>query len=414
MTTAPHSPAPPASRFLWALRFYVRPLTAAAFVTLFLTSVAFGRIVVAPPSFTATAAVIATNLEFSAERVPRLAEAVFQQDSVLDEALQSGRLPWSIDELRDDHADVTPLEDNVLITVEGIAPTAELAVRTANSVAEALAGGLQRSGTEATFTVQDRAERAEQDPVLLPVILTLVAGLLGATAVVLGLAALLLALCRPVTRPSEAAMATGVRVLTVVDVPRRGTAFLPLPGLEALQRTMDERGGRLVLMTSTFDAAPLRTAVAESYAYLLSLSRDTTFVGSDSARQADSSVLAGSRVVAHARTDVLMPAAGTTVVDGFDDEGAAWRVSLPAGSLGVVVVAEGTRQDRIVPELERLDPDDLAGVVFVARQGSRRRHRKRRARYTAPTRWADRTGALQPGRAPAVEAGPSSAASPGA
>jgi capsular polysaccharide biosynthesis protein len=368
-------PAAPAGRLLWALRFHGRALAVVALLTLLLTAVAVGRLVLAPPTYTATAAVIATDLEFSAERVPRLAAAVARQDSVLAEVVRRGRLPWSVDQLRDEHLVVSPIEDNVLTVVEGSAEQPQLAVRTANSTAEALAAALQRSGTEATFSVQERALRAVQDDVLIPVAVTAVAGLAGTAAVVVGAALLLLALRRPVTHPDEATRLTGLAVLTVLEMPRRGRPRWPVSGLLPLRRALDSRGAHTVVLTSTPDGASYRTAAAESYAHLLGLHGDATLVPCGSGRPLPPAMLDASRVVLHDRSEVLPADAGATVVDGFDDERAAWRESLPSGAAGVVVVVEGARQDDVARAVARFAPEDLPGLAFVVRRGSRRRAR---------------------------------------
>jgi capsular polysaccharide biosynthesis protein len=369
--TTPETPAPPGSRLLWALRFHARPLSAAALLTLLLTALAVGRLLLAPPTYTATAAVIATDLEFSAERVPRLAAAVAGQDSVLTDAVRRGGLPWSLEELRDEHVVVTPLEENVLVVIEGRDTNPQLAIRTANSVAEALATALERSGTAASFAVQERARRAAQDDRLVPVAVTAVAGLMDTAAVVVGLAALLLAARRPVTQVAEATQLTGVPVLTVVQLPRRRRPSRPLTGLAALQRSLHPRRAGTVLLTTTPDGAAVRMAVAESYAHLLGLQAEVTLVPSGPAEQVPSQILDDSRVLLHDRAQTLPADAGTVVVDGFDDEQGTWREPLPTGSTGVVVVPEGARQDHLLAVVARFVPEDLAGLVFVTRRGHR-------------------------------------------
>lgn len=380
-------PAVPGGRLLWALRFHRRALALAALLPLLLTAGAIARLVLAPPIYTATAAVIATDLEFSAERVPRLAAAVASQDSVLAEVVRRGQLPWSVDQLRDEHLAVSPIEDNVLIVVEGSAEQPRLAVRTANGTAEVLAAALQRSGTEATFSVQERAVRAVREGVLVPVAVTAVAGLVATAAVVVGLALLLLALRRPITSPGEAAQSTGMAVLTVLDLPRRGRPRWPVSGLAPLRRSLDGRNAHTVVLTSTPDGAPYRTAVAESYAHLLGLHGDATLVPCGSGRPLPPAMLDTSRVVLHDRGQVLPADAGAVVVDGLDDEQAVWRESLPSGAAGVVVVVEGARQDDAARAVARFSPEDLAGLVFVARRGARRRVRAGGA--GRPSRWVD-------------------------
>lgn len=368
--TTPDTPAPPGSRLLWALRFHSRALSAAAALLLLLTALAVARLVLAPPTYTATAAVIATDLEFSAERVPRLAEAIYRQDSVLADAIRRGQLPWSVDVLRDEHAKLIPLEDNVLVIVEGTAQRPGLAVRTANSVATALAVALQRSGTAATFSVQERAVRAVQDPIWIPLGVTVVAGLLATAAAVLGLAGLLLAMRRPVTRVSEAAQLTGAPVLTVVDVPRRGRPAWPLSGVPALQRALQARGAATVVLTTTPGGGQVRTAVAENYAHLLGLHKDATLVPYPGA-QIPPALLDESRVLIRHRGSAATGDADSdaTVVDGFEDESATWRQSLTPGALGVIVIVEGARHDDVAAAVARFVPEDLAGVVFAARRG---------------------------------------------
>jgi capsular polysaccharide biosynthesis protein len=384
--TAPETPAPPGSRLLWALRFHARPLSAAALLTLLLTALAVGRLLLTSPTYTATAAVIATDLEFSAERVPRLAAAVAGQDSVLTDAVRRGGLPWSLEELRDEHVVVTPLEENVLVVIEGRDTSPQLAVRTANSVAEALAAALQRSGTAASFAVQERARRAVQEDRLVPVAVAAVAGLMGTAAVVVGLAALLLAARRPVTQVAEATQLTGVPVLTVVQLPPRSRPSGPLTGLAALQRSLHPRRPRTVLLTTTPGGAAVRTAVAEGYAHLLGLQADVTLVPSGPAEQVPSQILDDSRVLLHDRTQTLPADAGTVVVDGFDDEQGTWREPLPTGSTGIVVVPEGARQDDLLTVVARFVPEDLAGLVFVTRRGHRRNPGG--AGTDAPSRWS--------------------------
>ena len=386
-----HDPEPqPGSRLLWALRFHGRAVGALALLLLFLTSVAVGGMYVAPPTYTATASLIATDLEFSADRLPRLAEAIYAQDTVLRDAVGRGSLPWTVDDLRDDHSGVTPLEDNVLVNVDGTARTEDLAVRTANAVAESLVDALNRSGTEATFSVQERATRALEDDLRVAMVLTVLGGLLSTIAGVLGLAALLLALRRPVTRPSEAVSATGVQVLTVVEVPRYARPVLPLHGLDALQRSLFTRGAYITVLTTTMRDADLRTAVAASYALLLGQDAPATLVPAASTSVQTAELVKGTRVGLHDRSQLLPADAGLVVVDGFDHENAAWRESLPDHVAGVIVVPEGTRRDDLALVMDRFVPEDLAGLVFVSRIGSRRRHVRRRRQGQLRTRWTDR------------------------
>ena len=382
--TTPHDESPGGSRLLWALRYHARLLVVAALLVLALTAAAVGRLLLLPAEHTATAAVIATDLEFSAERVPRLAAAIYQQDGVLTDALRRGQLPWTVDQLRDEHSDVVPLEDNVLINVVGRAQDPALAVRAANSLADALADALRRSGTEATFTVQASALRAVQDSRLVPLAVTVLGGLVAAVAVVLGLAALLLALRRPVTRPGEARRLTGAEILSVVHLPRRGRTVEPLPGLAALQLELDRRAADVVLMTTTAGADAVRSAVAVSYAHAVGLSHDVTLVGSTTAVDLVLNLPDDSRVLEHDRVLPLPAESGRTVVDGFDDELAAFREPLPPRGVVVLVLPEGAARDKVLAVLDRCRPQDLAGLVFVSRLGRRGRHRGLPA---GPARW---------------------------
>jgi capsular polysaccharide biosynthesis protein len=380
----------PESRLLWALRFHARALGLLALLTLALTALAVALLVLSPPSYEARAAVIATDLEFSAERVPRLAEAIVQQDAVLEDALARGRLPWDVDELRDEHVEVVPLEDNVLVNVDGTARDPELAMDTANAVADALAAALRRSGTEATFSVQSRATRAVPEDRLVPVAVTVVAGLVATATAVVGLAALLLALRRPLVAPRELAAVTSAPVLAVLDPPRRHGGGLPLPGTARLQRAVDQRGARTVVVAGPPGATRKVSAVAMSLAQRLGLDRDTTLVVADASPQAAADVPDDTHVLLHRRDEPLPTDAGTVVVDGLGENRPAWQEWLPADGLGVVVLPEGVRRDEAAEAVDAFSPGDV-GVVFVSRR--RRQRAAERASAAGPVRG---TGPVEP------------------
>jgi capsular polysaccharide biosynthesis protein len=360
------------SRFWWAMRRYRRLAGGLFLVVLALTAVLVGRQAMASPTYEASALVIANRLDFRAEQLPRLAEEIFTKDSVAQDAIAAGKLPWTREQLLEDHAELTPLEENVLLEVTGRARDPRLAARTANSLASALAEALNRPGAGVgVFSVQHQAAIPTRPASSGFPVAELVGGFAGATAVSLGAVGLVLAVRRPLIEPGEAGEATGTPVVGVVlignaSAAKRSEPVRPedVPGLAALCRTLfpDGRGG--YVLSAPPEDGERRSGLAAWLVRALEEHGSVVVVPQTGAPCAVAAH-AGDAVTVAQRPFEKVPPDAAIVVDGFDDDGLAARQVLPEGAQGVLVVAEGTARSAAAAAVEQFPPGDLAGVVFV-------------------------------------------------
>jgi capsular polysaccharide biosynthesis protein len=394
--TAPTSD--PAAEFGWALRHYRWLVVALAALALALAGSLAAWQEAQRPGYEATALVIANDLAHSPEQLPRLAEALLANDSVADDAIAAGSLPWSPRELRDEHVELTPLEQNILIEVTGKAADPDLAARAANVVADALAEALNRPGEGVgVFSVQHQANPPTEPAEDRTVLLYAAGGLVLAILLPLGVVGLLLALRRPVSRPGDAGDVVGAQVVGVLSLPSQRRAPRPwapepahrlghgilsalglaaedeksntpapadVPGLVALCRTVFPDGKGICLLSAPTDAARTRTAVAGWLVEAMAAQSDVVVVPAAPPRASDdvpSPIIVLGRPIGH------LPDYAPVVIDGFDDDTLTARQPMPEGARGVLVVPEGSPRTAVIDAGERFADDELAGVVFVRR-----------------------------------------------
>ena len=401
------STSDPAAAYGWALRHHRWLVVALAALALALAGGLAAWQEAQQPRYEATALVIANSLAHSPEQLPRLAEALLTEDSVAADAIEAGSLPWSPRELREEHVELTPLEQNILIEVTGKAADPDLAAGTANAVADALAEALNRPGEGVgVFSIQHQATPPTEPAEDRTVLLYAAGGLVLAVLLPLGVVGLLLALRRPVSRPGDAGDAVDAPVLGVLSLPSgwrtprpwapgyagdavgtpvvgvlslpswwrgprlwaRGESMTPapadVPGLAALCRTVFPDGKGICLLSAPAHAARTRTAVAGWLVEAMAAQSDVVVVPTAASQIADhvpAPITILGRPVGH------LPDYAPVVIDGFDDDTLAARQPMPEGARGVLVVPEGSPRTAVIDAGERFTDDELAGVVFVRR-----------------------------------------------
>src|SRR5688500_10526312 len=107
-----------ASRLRWAARHYL-PLALTIAAIVMVIAVLRGTPTREGPEYEARALVVATALEVRPDQVPRFANSIFVSGAVAEEAVRSGRLPYEPSELIRDHVELDPVQDNVVVFVEG-------------------------------------------------------------------------------------------------------------------------------------------------------------------------------------------------------------------------------------------------------------------------------------------------------
>jgi hypothetical protein len=403
------STSDPAAAYGWALRHHRWLVVALAALALALAGALAAWQEAQQPRYEATALVIANSLAHSPEQLPRLAEALLAEDSVAADAIEAGSLPWSPRELREEHVELTPLEQNILIEVTGKAADPDLAAGTANAVADALAEALNRPGEGVgVFSVQHQATPPTEPAEDRTVLLYAAGGLVLAVLLPLGVVGLLLALRHPVSRPGDAGDAVGAPVVGVLSLPsgraprpwapgdagdavgapvvrepslpswwrgprpwapRDGTSRTPapadVPGLAALCRTVFPDGKGICLLSAPAHAARTRTAVAGWLVEAMAAQSDVVVVVPTAASHVADHVPAPITVLG--RPVGHLPDYAPVVIDGFDDDTPAARQPMPEGARGVLVVPEGSPRTAVIDAGERFADDELAGVVFVRR-----------------------------------------------
>ncbi len=319
-STPPHH-AGVVPRLAWSVRHYRRVLAALAVVIVGVTGYAAYRVAAEPPTYTATATVLGSKLVHDPSRLARLAATLAASDTVLDDAIARGELPYSSVALSEDHSEVRPLEDNVLVLVDGIDTDADRAIRTANALAEALTAELNRAGTGVgEFRVLTPAISGHTTDVTGTVLLLVAGGVVALLAAGLATIGLLNGLRRPVTRPAEAAAATGARVLAVID----GKADqAEKGGLLTLRAEAARSGADRILVLAPPRAERLAVAIAGS---LRESASDGTF---------------------------------------YPAPGSQGSLAVPGGTSVLVVVPEGLPVELLHRTVERVPAARIAGIAFV-------------------------------------------------
>ncbi len=373
------STSDPIATYWWAVRHYRWLAAALAAMALILAGILIARQQAAPPQYKATALVIANELAHSPEQLPRLAETLLAKDSVAEDAIEAGGLPWSPKELREEHVELTPLEQNVLIEVTGQATEPNVAAETANSVADALTEALNRPGSGVgVFSVQHRASPPTEPADDQTIAFLLVGGLALTVLLPLGAVGLLYGTRLPMIRPDDATDAVNSRVLGVMRLPHRqrtprlwtskgeskeALAASDLPGLEALCQTLFPDGKGIRLLSAPRGAGEVRTEVSNWLVGAMAEQRDVAVVPAFGVQADD--IHQRVRVLDRPIEDV--PDNVPVVIDGFDNDGVAARQAMPEGAQGVLVVPEGTPRTRVIDAADQFASDELAGVVFVRR-----------------------------------------------
>lgn len=373
------STSDPIAAYWWAVRHYRWLVAALAALALAFAGILIAREQSAPPQYEATALVIANELAHSPEQLPRLAETLLAKDSVAEDAIEAGGLPWTPRELREEHVELTPLEQNVLIEVTGRTTEPELAAQTANSVADALAEALNRPGSGVgVFSIQHRASPPTEPTDDKTLAFLLVGGLALAVLLPLGAVGLLFGTRLPMTRADDAADAADTRVLGVMGLPPRQRTSHPwiatresrqtlvasdLPGLGALCQTLFPDGKGTRLLSGPVGTGEVRTEIASWLVGAMAEQGDVAVVPAVGV-EADG---IHERVLVLERPIVDVPDNVPVVIDGFDNDGIAARQTMPEGALGVLVVPEGTPRTRVIDAAEQFASGELAGVVFVRR-----------------------------------------------
>jgi len=392
------STSDPAAAYGWALRHHRRLVVAFAALALAFAGGLAAWQEAQQPRYEATALVIANSLAHSPEQLPRLAEALLAEDSVAADAIETGALPWSPLELREEHVELTPLEQNILIEVTGKAADPDLAAGTANAVADALAEALNRPGEGVgVFSIQHQATPPTEPAEDRTVLLYAAVGLVLAVLLPLGVVGLLLAIRRPVSRPADAGDAVDAPVLGVLSLPsgslgprpwapdpsdRHGHGILStlglaaedeksgtpapadVPGLAALCRTVFPDGKGICQLSAPAHAARTRTAVAGWLVEAMAAQSDVVVVPTAASRVADDMP---TPITVLGRPVGQLPDYAPVVIDGFDDDTSAARQPMPEGARGVLVVPEGSPRTAVIDAGERFADHELAGVVFVRR-----------------------------------------------
>lgn len=355
------------------------------------------RVLPDTPSYEARALVVANELDIRAEQLPRLAETMFTGGNVADRAVDVGQLPWGPRDLIPEHAELEPLQDNILLIVIGRASDPQLAARTADVTAEALVEELNAVGPGlGSFSVQTAARVPEEPQRLFTQDAVVVVSVIVGLATGLGMLTLLLVLRRPVIGPREAAAAVDAELLGVLRLPRgRGLPEVTeVLGLSALARRVHPE----MTGVSAFVGLTRRGRIADEAAVLVTLALgrfgpvDHVPLGGEP--RAAEALYAAERVTIRHPDDL---ARGTgeipTVISGSSAQLLDVPQHVPAGTRIVLVAREGIPSRRLEKAREQFLEDEVAGVVFLAR---RWRRSGQPAVDVSPVDRPDRSGASSP------------------
>ena len=350
------------ARLLWALRRY-----AIGVVLVVIAAVAASTLLGSrsgPPVYESRALIAATSLRLRPDQLPRLASMVFNTAGVAQAAVAAGDLPYDADDLIPEHAEVDPVEDNILVFVEGRDHDPRMAAQIATAVAEALVVELNKPGAElANFEVLQEGDLpTNPEPGRPPY--HLLAGLFGGPFLAVGALVALLAVRRPVLSAAEAESLTGVRTFPVFGIGRSGKT-LPTPvhviGLSALVTATvpDARGVVVVFTAQRRKRAGLRLA----YVLAQRLRQLVPTKYTDRVRFAGDEEIA-SETAADAQVEVI----AAPPVDTVD-----LSQLLPKGARAILVATEGIPRLTLLAAASRFEPEDLAALAFAAPGSPRRR-----------------------------------------
>ena len=369
------------SRLSWAFRRYFWVLGIGTAVALAVAL--WGAAAFSPrqpgTTYRARAFVVATTLGLRTDQLPRLATAVFNSKAVAESAVLAGELPYDAEDLIPTHAQIDPVEDNVVIFVDGVAREPAVAAQVANATASALADELNKLGTEiGTFTLQQPADVPTR-PVSEPAIpLPLVAGMAGGPLLALGLIFLFTVVRQPVLYPSEA---EGIAAVPAVEVClphgwRPDSDPARVIGLSTLVKTVfPEHRGMVVVFSCHADRE--MPALAGLIAQVLERSGPVQRVAGSSSQDlvpinAQTLIVPHGAGPAGSRAPVVI--VGTAV--------ASWDVGqfLPPTARALLVVPKGIPRSALRSAVDRFLHDDLAAIAIV--ESSRR---WRRPRFGTPS-----------------------------
>lgn len=364
------------SRLGWGLRrWWWIPLIVVVLVTTPLILLV-PRILPEDPAYEARALVVANELEIRAEQLPRLAETIFTGGQVAEAAVEAGELPWEPRDLIPEHAELEPLQDNILLIVVGRASDPALAATTADSAAQALVEELDSVGPGlGSFSIQADARVPEEPQQLLGSRTVFVAAVIVGLAAGFGVLALLLVVRRPAITGGEAAETADSDLIGVLRLPRGRDlpAVTEVLGLSALARRIhpDMAG------TSAFVGLTRRGRAADEAAVLVTLALarfgpvDHVPLG-DEPRYAEE--LYSSARVSMCPPDELTSTGGDvpTVISGTSAELLDVPQHVPPGTRIVLVAREGIPSRRLEQARAQFLEEEIAGVVFVLRRLRRR------------------------------------------
>jgi hypothetical protein len=270
--------------------------------------------------------------------------------------VREASLPFNADELIPEHADVDPVEDNILVFVLGRDEDPRTAARIATAAADALVVELNKPGEAiATFQVlQEGDVPLRPEPGRPPY--HLLAGLFGGPFLAAGALIAVLAFKRPVLSASEMQALTGVPTFPVFGIGGRGKA-IPAPihviGLSALLTATlpDARGVLVVFTAERRKRHGLR--LAHVLAQRLRQIAPTKFT--DQVRFPGDAEIR-SEAPADAQVEVIAaPPVHTVDISQL----------LPPGARAILVGTEGVSRMTLLSAASRFSTDDLAAIVFA-------------------------------------------------
>lgn len=363
-----HTMSDAVARLWWGIRRYA---AAAVLVVLLVTAAALALPLLraSTTTYRATAVVVASSLEIRADQLPRLAAAVFDSGVVAEETVAAAGLPVDPTELIPDHARLEPVEDNIVLFVDGLADDPATAATIANAAAESLAAELDALGTGVgQFEVQAPAEppvEAEEGP---PVALLAVGGVTSGLILALGLVGLLMVLRRPVLEADEAAELAGAPLIGSLLLDRYWDVDLrTVVGLSAIVKQLFPQGRGTAFLVACRGAERDTAQIALLAARAVARRGSSTLVAGPEVPKEALRSLDGEPVTVIRNPDDLPRdgSSGPTVVVGPSTEGLDAPQFLPGDTRGVLVVRAGTRQQALDNAARQFLPGELAGVVFT-------------------------------------------------
>ncbi|MBW3665416.1 MAG: hypothetical protein KY469_20165 [Actinobacteria bacterium] len=357
-------------RLLWGARRYAW-LVVLAVIGPVALAVALSPRLVQDETYTARALVIASDLTIQAEQLARLAEAIFNGGEVAENAVQRSGLPFDPRTLIPHHAQLEPLEDNVLLQVVGRAGDPELASRTANGVAEALIDELNEPGPGVgTFEIQAAARPpAEPDPRPSPALVFAIA-IVGGALLGAGTVGLIVAIRRPVLNAREASDSAGVGAIGALALPTRGAQLDPLRvhGLSALLKRVYPAGTGTQAFIAPRRGDRTRTRVSKLVTRGLARRGPVAYVPGAGERSEVEDLRDDPRiVVSESLAGGLLDERWPVVIDGPSAAGIDMPQFIPPDAGVVLVVGEGTPEGAVRQAAELFLPGELTGVIYIER-----------------------------------------------